>query len=188
VAARAPLPGSADGTENGSATQHIRTINGFITQNLNFDDRYLVQLLGRRDGSSLFGSDNRWRNFYGVSGDWRITQDFKIPGFQELKIRAARGTAGLRPGFEYQYETYSVTSRALQKNTIGNKDLQPAVQTENEIGINASFLDRFDVEYVKADRHTDGAFLLVPLSIGQAGGFLGQRQNAAPVLGRTSHS
>lgn len=179
------LTGSGDGTGNGSAIQHIRTINGFITQNFNFDDRYLVQLLGRRDGSSLFGSDNRWRNFYGVSGAWRITQDFKIPGFQELKIRAARGTAGLRPGFEYQYETYSVTSGALQKNTIGNKNLQPAVQTENEIGINASFLDRFDLEYVKADRHTDGAFLLVPLSIGQAGGFLGQWQNAARVGGRT---
>jgi len=179
------LTGSGDGTGNGSAIQQIRTINGFVTQNFNFDDRYLVQLLGRRDGSSLFGSDNRWKNFYGISGAWRISQDFKIPGFQELKIRAARGTAGLRPGFEYQYETYSVTSGALQKNTIGNRDLQPAVQTENEIGINASFLDRFDLEYVKSDRHTDGAFLLVPLSIGQAGGFLGQWQNAARVGGRT---
>jgi TonB-linked SusC/RagA family outer membrane protein len=174
-----------DGTANGSQIQQIRTMNGFITQNLNYDDRYLVQLLGRRDGSSLFGAANRWKNFYGVSGAWRVTQDIRIPGFQELKLRAARGTAGLRPGFEYQYETYAVTSGALSKNTVGNKNLQPAVQTESEFGINASFLDRFDLEYVKSDRHTDGAFLLVPLSIGQAGGFLGQWQNAARVGGRT---
>ena len=179
------LTASGDGTGNGSAIQQIRTLNGFITQNFNYGDRYLVQLLGRRDGSSLFGSSNRWKNFYGVSGAWRITQDFHIPGFQELKIRAARGTAGLRPGFEYQYETYSVTSGAIFKNTTGNKELKPAVQTENEVGINASFLDRFDLEYVKSDRHTDGAFLLVPLSVGQAGGFLGQWQNAARVGGRT---
>jgi TonB-linked SusC/RagA family outer membrane protein len=181
----ASITGLGDGSANGSTIQQIRTINGFVTQNFNYGDRYLVQLLGRRDGSSLFGAANRWRNFYGVSGAWRVSQDFHIPGFQELKIRAARGTAGLRPGFEYQYETYSVNSGALFKNTVGNKDLQPAVQTENEVGINASFLDRFDVEYVKSDRHTDGAFLLVPLSIGQAGGFLGQWQNAARVGGRT---
>ena len=179
------ITGTGDGTGNGSAIQQIRTINGFITQNFNYGDRYLVQLLGRRDGSSLFGASNRWRNFYGISGAWRVSQDFHIPGFQELKVRAARGTAGLRPGFEYQYETYAVSSGALSKNTIGNKNLQPAVQTENEIGLNASFLNRFDLEYVKSDRHTDGAFLLVPLSIGQAGGFLGQWQNAARVGGRT---
>ncbi len=179
------ITGVGDGTANGSVIQQIRTMNGFITQNLNYDDRYLLQAVGRRDGSSLFGASNRWKNFYGISGAWRVTQDFAIPGFQELKLRVAKGTAGLRPGFEYQYETYAVTSGALSKNTVGNKDLQPAVQTETEFGINASFLDRFDVEYVKSDRHTDGAFLLVPLSIGQAGGFLGQWQNAARVGGRT---
>jgi TonB-linked SusC/RagA family outer membrane protein len=179
------ITGVGDGTANGSQIQQIRTMNGFVTQNFNYDDRYLIQLLGRRDGSSLFGAANRWKNFYGLSAAWRVTQDIRIPGFQELKLRAARGTAGLRPGFEYQYETYAVTSGALSKNTVGNKNLQPAVQTESEFGINASFLDRFDIEYVKSDRHTEGAFLLVPLSIGQAGGFLGQWQNAARVGGRT---
>ena len=169
----------------GSTIQNIRTMNGFVTQNFNYDDRYLLQVLGRRDGSSLFGAANRWKNFYGISGAWRVTQDIKIPGVQELKVRAARGTAGLRPGFEYQYETYSVAAGQLSKNTVGNKNLQPAVQTENEIGLNLSFLDRFDLEYVKSDRHTDGAFLLVPLSLAQAGGFTAQWQNAARVGGRT---
>jgi TonB-linked SusC/RagA family outer membrane protein len=179
------LTATGDGTGNGSAIQQIRTINGFVTQNFNYDDRYLLQLLGRRDGSSLFGSANRWKNFYGISGAWRVTQDFKIPGFQELKLRAARGTAGLRPGFEYQYETFAVSSGTIFKNTIGNKNLEPAVQTENEVGVNASVLGRFDLEYVKSDRHTDGAFLLVPLSLAQAGGFTAQWQNAARVGGRT---
>jgi len=168
-----------------SSIVNIRTINGSVVQNLNYGDRYLMQLVGRRDGSSLFGSDNRWANYYGISGAWRITQDFRIPGFQELKIRAGRGTAGLRPGYDYQYETYSVFAGTLSKNTVGNKALEPAKQTENEVGINASFLDRFDLEYVKSDRHTDGAFLLVPLSLAQSGGFTAQWQNAARVGGRT---
>jgi TonB-linked SusC/RagA family outer membrane protein len=181
----ASITGFGDGTSNGSAIQQIRTINGFVTQNFNFGDRYLLQLLGRRDGSSLFGAANRWKSFYGVSGAWRISQDIHIPGIQELKLRAARGTAGLRPGFEYQYETYSVFSGQLSKNTLGNKNLQPAVQTENEVGLNISALDRFDVELVKSDRHTTGAFLLVPLSLAGSGGFTAQWQNAARIGGRT---
>jgi TonB-linked SusC/RagA family outer membrane protein len=181
----ASLTGTGDGTANGSAIQHIRTVNGFVTQNFNYNDRYLLQLLGRRDGSSLFGSDNRWRNFYGVSGAWRVSQDFKIPGVQELKLRAARGTAGLRPGFEYQYETYAVFSGQIFKNTLGNKNLQPAIQTENEVGLNLSVLDHFDLEVVKSDRHTTGAFLLVPLSLAGSGGFTAQWQNAARIGGRS---
>ncbi len=169
----------------GSSIQAIKTINGFITQNFNFKDRYLMQLLGRRDGSSLFGAAHRWNNFYGISGAWRISEDFTLPGIQDLKIRAARGTAGLRPGFEYQYETYSVAAGQLSKATIGNKDLRPAVQTENEFGVNASFLERFDLEFVKSDRHTEGAFLQIPLSLAQSGGFTSQWQNAARIGGRT---
>jgi TonB-linked SusC/RagA family outer membrane protein len=168
-----------------SSIQTIRTMNGNVVENLNYADRYILQLVGRRDGSSLFGSNNRWANYYGVSGAWRISEDFKIPGVQDLKIRAARGTAGLRPGFDFQYETYSVSAGTISKATIGNKDLKPAKQTENEIGINASFLNRFDLEYVKSDRHTEGAFLLVPLSLAQSGGFTAQYQNAARIGGRT---
>jgi TonB-linked SusC/RagA family outer membrane protein len=168
-----------------STIQNTRTMNGSITENLNFADRYLVQVLGRRDGSSLFGASNRWNNFYQLSGAWRVTQDIHIPGFQELKIRAARGTAGLRPGFDYQYETYSVSGGQLSKRTVGNKALKPAIQTENEVGINATLFDRFDLEFVKSDRHTIGAFLLVPLSLAQSGGFTSQWQNAARIGGRT---
>ena len=164
---------------------NIRTQNQSITQNFNFGDRYLLQVLGRKDKSSLFGSANRTKNFYGVSGAWRISQDFHIPGIQELKLRAAKGTAGLRPGFDYQYETYTLAAGTLSKAQVGNKSLRPALQTETEFGLNASFLDRFDLEYVKSDRHTEDAFLLVPLSLAQSGGFTAQWQNAARVGGRT---
>jgi TonB-linked SusC/RagA family outer membrane protein len=186
VASVPDLQGGDPTTLNAASTiQNIRTINGNVVQNFNYGDRYLAQVVGRRDGSSLFGSNHRWANYYGFSGAWRITQDIHVPGFQELKVRAARGTAGLRPGFDYQYETYTVGSGVISKNTLGNKDLEPAKQTENEIGINATFLDRFDLEYVKSDRHTDGAFLLVPQSLAQSGGFTAQWQNAARIGGRT---
>jgi TonB-linked SusC/RagA family outer membrane protein len=165
--------------------QTIRANDFYITQQFNYKDRYLAQLVGRRDGSSLFGTDARWKNFYGLSGAWRVTQDFDLPGIQELKLRYAVGTAGLRPGFADQYQTYSVGGGQLSKSTLGNPNLQPAVQRETEFGVNASFLNRFDAEIVSSERKTTGAFLSVPLSVPLNGGFSSQVQNAATVAGRT---
>lgn len=168
-----------------SSLTQTRTIDYMVSQALDIKDRYLIDVLYRRDGSSLFGSNNRWADFYRVSGAYRITEDFAIPGFQELKIRAARGTAGLRPSYFAQYETYGLGGGSFSKNTLGNKDLRPAVQVEDEFGINAAFMDRFDLELVYADRLTEGAFLQVPLSLAQSGGFTSQWQNAADVSAKT---
>lgn len=176
-----------DPTQNtifsGQNTQ--RTINYFVSQVFDFKDRYILDALYRRDGSSLFGPNERWQDFYRVAGAWRVTEDIRIPGIQELKLRAARGTAGLRPAFADQYETYSLSAGQISKQQLGNKNLKPAIQTENEYGINVQFLDRFDFELVRAERLTEGAFLAVPLSLAQSGGFLRQVRNAADVSAKT---
>lgn len=164
-----------------SDIQDQRTIDYMASQAFDIKDRYIIDGLYRRDGSSLFGPNSRWADFYRISGAYRISEDFHIPGFQELKIRAARGTAGLRPRFLDQYEYYNVSGGQITKTQLGNKNLKPAILTENEYGINSSFLDRFDLELVYADRNTKGAFLNVPLSLAQSGGFTSQIQNAADV-------
>jgi TonB-linked SusC/RagA family outer membrane protein len=169
-----------------SDDQLERNVNYLGSQTLDIKDRYIVDAMIRRDGSSLFGSANRWKNFYRISGAWRISEDFKIPGVQEFKIRGGRGTAGLRPGFFDQYETYSVTAGSINKNQVGNKLLRPAVATEDEFGLNLSLLDRFNLELVQANRITRGAFLSIPLSVAQSGGFKEQVQNAADVSARTT--
>jgi TonB-linked SusC/RagA family outer membrane protein len=170
----------------GSEDQLEKNINYLASQTLDIKDRYIIDAMIRRDGSSLFGSANRWKNFYRVSGAWRISEDFRIPGVQEFKIRGGRGTAGLRPGFFDQYETYSVSGGSISKNQVGNADLRPAVATEDEFGLNISFLDRFNLELVQANRTTEGAFLNIPLSLAQSGGFTNQVQNAADVSARTT--
>jgi TonB-linked SusC/RagA family outer membrane protein len=168
-----------------SADSLARTINYMVSQGLDFRDRYLFDVLYRRDGSSLFGPNERWKDFYRVSGAYRISEDFTIPGVQELKIRAARGTAGLRPSFLAQYETYTVSAGQITKAQLGNLNLKPAIQTETEYGVNSTFLDRFDLEVVYADRKTRDAFLNVPLSLAQSGGFSTQVQNAATIGANT---
>lgn len=169
-----------------SVDQIERNVNYLGSETLDIKDRYIVDGMWRRDGSSLFGSNNRWKNFYRISGAWRVSEDFHIPGFQELKLRAGRGTAGLRPKFADQYETYTTSGGSILKNQVGNKDLRPAVATEDEFGINAAFLNRFNLELVQANRVTKGAFLAVPLSVAQSGGFSQQVQNAADISARTT--
>lgn len=169
----------------GSSRTTRNAQNYFISQALDFKDKYIADFLVRRDASSLFGAATRWSSFYRVAGSWRWNEDLKIPGIQEGRLRASRGTAGLRPGFFDQYETYSVNQGVISKDQKGNPNLKPATQTENEYGLNVAFLDRFDAEIVYADRKTIDAFLSIPLSLAQSGGFTSQVQNAATVGAKT---
>lgn len=170
---------------SGSSMTMERTRDFAVVQDVDIRDRYILSLLYRRDGSSLFGADERWADFYRVSGAYILTEDFQVPGFDHIKLRAARGTAGLRPGFAYQYETYSSSGGNPVKSTLGNRNLRVAEVAENEFGLEMAFLQRFNAEVVYADRVTEGAFLNVPLSSAQTGGFSSQWQNAADISAKT---
>src|SRR5690606_27938614 len=122
---------------------------------------------------------------YRISGAYILSEDFHIPGVDLLKIRAARGTAGLRPNFSWQYETYSLSSTGPSKATIGNSLLRPAEVAENEYGLDLAFLGRFSGELVYATRKTNGAFLEIPLSLAKSNGYEAQWQNAADISANT---
>ncbi|HLV25533.1 MAG TPA: SusC/RagA family TonB-linked outer membrane protein [Gemmatimonadales bacterium] len=169
----------------GSSMSTSRTRDILVSQDFDFRDRYILSALYRRDGSSLFGADERWADYYRVSAAYILSEDFQIPGFDLLKLRAARGTAGLRPGFSWQYETYSLSGSGPNKANLGNSLLRPAEVAENEFGVDFAFLNRFSGSLVYADRKTDGAFLNVPLSLAKANGFSGQWQNAADISANT---
>jgi TonB-linked SusC/RagA family outer membrane protein len=177
--------GDPASTAASSSQQEIISENWYGTQQLDWKGKYLMQGMIRRDGSSLFGANQRYHNFYGLSAAYILTEDFKIPGFQELKLRGAQGTAGLRPSFNNQFQTYSLSGGTVSKSQAGNPDLKPAIQTEKEAAISAQFLDRFNAEVTLSNRVTVGAFLAVPLSSAKAGGFTSQVQNAATISAHT---
>lgn len=43
--------------------------------NYNYADKYLLTATVRRDGSSRFGSGNKWGIFPSVAASWRISQE-----------------------------------------------------------------------------------------------------------------
>ena len=61
-----------------------------------------------------------------------------------MKLRASVGTAGGRPRFTAQYETFSIGAGGLvSAQTLGNKNLRPEVTTATEFGLDAEFFERF---------------------------------------------
>ncbi|MEX6686355.1 TonB-dependent receptor [Danxiaibacter flavus] len=61
-----------------------------------YDDKYLLNGVIRRDGTSRLGAANRWGNFPSVSAAWRISREkfFNVSWIDDLKLRASYGTLG----------------------------------------------------------------------------------------------
>src|SRR6266550_4152471 len=161
----------------------IRNKNYYVVSNFDINDRYILDGLVRWDGSSLFGQESRWQTYYRASGAYRLSQDFHIDGIDEFKLRASYGTAGLRPSFTAQYETFANVGGKLTKVTLGNTGLKPAHSGEMELGANIDFLSRFSLDYSYSRKNTTDQIILVPLSA--AAGYRYQWQNAASLLGKT---
>ncbi len=150
---------------NTTATSYQSQIvanNVFGILYLDYKDKYIFDGMYRYDGSSLFGENERWQSYYRVSGAWRITEDFKIDGIQEMKLRAAYGTAGQRPPFSAQYEVMEVDNGVATKEFKGNKDLKPSHTSEVEVGLDIDFLKKFSFSAVYAKGVTTDQFLEAP--------------------------
>lgn len=159
----------------GSEQGEIVAENIFGIVDVDYKAKYIGSFLYRYDGASQFGENERWNPYFRVSGAWRITEDFDIPGISEMKVRAAYGTAGIRPPWYAQYETYNIDGGQVSKSTLGNKDLKPATVKETEIGLNVEFLERFDFEFVYSK--TDAEDQLYPVPLPASTGYLTQWQN-----------
>ena len=65
--------------------------------NYNYKEKYLVSLIGRRDGTSILMKDNRTRDYFSASAGWLLTkEDFlkDITWLNELKLRGSYGVLG----------------------------------------------------------------------------------------------
>ena len=133
----------------GSSLQEIRSEGYSANLGMDYDGKYILDLVLRRDGSSLFGVNHRWNTYGRAAAAYRISEEpwYPFAGvFDELKLRYAVGTAGTRPDFDDQYETWDVGAGTITKVTLGNKDLRPAVTTEHEMGLDFVINNRYSVE------------------------------------------
>jgi hypothetical protein len=147
-------------------TTSVREIGYSAGVGLTYKDRYIVEGLLRRDGSSLFGADRRWKTFGRGSVAWRVAQEpfWPMKDFMnELKLRASRGSAGNRPNFYAQYQTFGVSSGGISLQQSGNALLQPEVNTETELGADIEMLHRVGITITHSQSETNNQILPVPV-------------------------
>ncbi|GAA3642888.1 SusC/RagA family TonB-linked outer membrane protein [Flavivirga jejuensis] len=123
--------------------------------NYNFNDKYILNLTGRRDGSSRFGPDFRFSNFGAIGAAWLLSNETfmkAIPFISFAKLRASYGVTGNDKIGNYKYQDVyspggSSTSYngevALKPTSLFNPDLhwERNIKTEVAIDLNL-FKDR----------------------------------------------
>lgn len=89
----------SDGKASMSSSKNVteKLFSLFARVNYSFDDKYLFGASIRHEGSSKFAEDNRWANFWSLSGGWRISKEpfmKDISWMNDLKIRIGYGVTG----------------------------------------------------------------------------------------------
>jgi len=119
----------------------------------NWDDKYLLSLTGRRDGSSRFGAANQFHNFGSIAGAWIFSrEDLFLKNLSFIsygKLRASYGTTGNDQISDYQFlslysSTYVSTpyqgATGLQPNGLTNPYLQWEETKKSALGLDLGIL------------------------------------------------
>ncbi|MGQ1911799.1 SusC/RagA family TonB-linked outer membrane protein [Marinifilum sp. RC60d5] len=89
--------GSSEGATNYGTANPVHTISSYFGRlSYNYQEKYMAEIVMRRDGSSNFGPNDRYAVFPGVSFGWNVSnEDFwNIENFDVLKLRASWGQNG----------------------------------------------------------------------------------------------
>lgn len=129
--------------------EKVRNISFYGRVNYSFDSRYMLQATIRRDGSSVFGKNNRWGTFPSVSAAWNITEEKFMQNqhiFDNLKLRAGYGISGNAMGFDVysSYNTYGASGTFVYDGktyrTYGaTKNANPDLKWESTGMLNIGF-------------------------------------------------
>ncbi|EOR93879.1 TonB-dependent receptor [Arcticibacter svalbardensis MN12-7] len=132
----------------------------FLRANYNYKEKYLLSLIGRRDGSSLLTAENRFRNYGSVSAGWMISKESFLENttwLNELKLRGSYGILGnlgslsssavnplLNTTQSYFGQTPTLQTGYVQ-TVLANKDLTWAESKQTNVGLDVTVLDRLSL-------------------------------------------
>lgn len=144
----------------GEVEKEKRMISFYGRANYSFASKYIVQAAVRRDGASVFGSNNKWATFPSASLAWRIGEEDFIKDlgiFNDLKLRAGWGQSGNSSGFDIYTSRffYNSGSRFTYVDAEGvehsykninaarnqNNDLKWETTTMFNVGLDFAFLN-----------------------------------------------
>lgn len=144
----------------------------------NYDEKYLFTGIIRRDGSSRFGTNNKFGFFPSVSAGWVASREAfwnqnKIVNF--LKIRASYGETGSDNIGDFRYvsimqgnRNYTIGNELFIGYTpeaIANPDLRWESTSQFNVGFDAVFLEDFRLTFDWFDKRTKDMLLTVQVPL-----------------------
>lgn len=155
----------------------VTTASAFANVNYEYDGKYLLSALVRRDGSSKFSGDNLYGTFPAVSAGWRISGENFMQGIgwlNDLKLRGSYGLSGNEqavganniyttyvgaPGSSY-YDllgTNNNPSQGFYNNFVGNVKGKWEKDYSTNIGLDATiFNNSTNIVFDYYEKRTDG--------------------------------
>lgn len=156
-----------------------------------FDDRYNFSFSLRSDGSSVFGTDNKWGTFWSAGASWRLEQEKflkEVSWIDQLKLRLSYGTSGNNQGLE-RYQSLGLwstgadyiygTASGTGHTQLANPYLRWEKQAMFNVGVDYRFLNRFygSLEYF----HKSSDDLLYNYPLAASNGFESVMMNMAKI-------
>lgn len=181
------VPSLASGTFQAisESISEVAFLSYLSEANYSYDNRYFVSGSFRRDGSSKFGANNRYGNFYSVGASWTASNEAFLKGnktLTNLRLRLSHGTTGnADPVGPYSiYGTYNYVDGFSQYDgkpgiipgpTDDNPDLHWEVQRMTNLGLNLGFWNRLNIVVDLYDKANTNILRTVqaPISSGVAG-------------------
>lgn len=134
-----------------SSSYSSNTLASFLSRlEYKFNNRYLLTLNFRADGSSQFGPDKRWGYFPSGAVAWIITEENFMKDYSNivsyLKLRGSVGKTGSQNLGAYDWRTLmgSATyngAAGIVPSSLGNDILQWEEQIQKEVGLDYGFWD-----------------------------------------------
>jgi TonB-linked SusC/RagA family outer membrane protein len=175
------------------ATASNALVSYFTNVNYGFKNRYFLSVGLRRDGSSRFGANNRFANFYSVGAGWLLSdEDFLgfAKGFlSNLKLRGSFGTVGNQEGIGnfsaralYAARSYN-GEQGIAQISLGDPNLRWEVQQKLNLGVDLGvFNNRIGLSVDFYDNITKDLFL--PVELSRTTGFNSLLQNVGKLRNR----
>lgn len=139
-----------------------------------YADRYYLSASYRRDGSSVFGANHRWGNFWSVGGKWRMSEEAWLKenkAITNAALRISYGTVGNQslPSV-YAARGYYATGAnyagepGMVPSQISNPELTWETSKKFDVGFDLTLFNRASLTFDFYNDDTDDALYSVPLS------------------------
>lgn len=170
------------------------SLNSYLARvNYSFNSKYLLTASFRADGSSRFGSNNRWGYFPSAALAWRASEESFMKGQQiisNLKPRISYGVTGNQDGIGV-YPAYSLLGTSgypvggsketgYYPSQVANTNLKWETTTQYDAGIDIGFFDN-RLNFVADFYYKKTSDLLLKVTIPSTSGFTTGLKNIGEV-------